>query len=349
MKHFNIILILATIIAFSACSDDDVDPETIADFEANNTQPDAYEEVTFSVDSDDNIEEWHWEFEGAQTETSDEAEPVVYWKEGGSYRVSLTVKSSDGEEYETSRSDFINVVPAVEKKNQSLVNKVTSTSCTFCGTWGWQVFEDLIESYSDEAVMMGTYINRGTPYDELYERVSVSMRNAITEQRSTPTFVVNGNLIEGFSNIDEIYDKYENFHNEHLNAPVKVSSAINADINGNSIAIEAKTRFFQDLEGEYKLGIYVLEHEVPEVQAYITQAGEGALDPERLHKYVLRAEAGDDELGRELINGSVAEGETFVENIDLEVDSDWNIDNLHFAAIIWEVNGNDHSVVNASW
>ncbi len=80
-----------------------------ADFEADNTNIMEGDSINFTDLSSNNPTEWHWYFEGAIPDSSNEQNPQnIKYPQGGSYTVSLTVKNGVGESTET-KEDYIHV------------------------------------------------------------------------------------------------------------------------------------------------------------------------------------------------------------------------------------------------
>jgi len=72
-------------------------PELTADFSANTSKINQEEQVTFSDASTGNPDTYQWTFEGGDPATSTEANPIVTYNEGGTFRALLEItRDSDG-------------------------------------------------------------------------------------------------------------------------------------------------------------------------------------------------------------------------------------------------------------
>lgn len=84
----------------------------VADFTANHTTICPYQGIQFTSTSTGNPSSYSWSFPGAETTTSTDQNPIVYYITPGIYSVTLTVTNSDGSDSET-KTSFVNVGGAI--------------------------------------------------------------------------------------------------------------------------------------------------------------------------------------------------------------------------------------------
>ncbi len=222
----------------------------------------------------------------------------------------------------------------VPQEQRSMITKVSATWCSNCGNWGWTLMDGLVEDNADKALIVGAHYSGNLQTDE-----SVAFGNNFNVN-GQPKFVLNNTDIgANSSNIaakrTEVADQVAaNF----TQSPI-VNTGLEAMMSpDNQIVLRTNTQFFQATSGDYYLGLYVLENNVEE-----NQAGSVADD---IHPNVMRKAFGDT-FGSSLASGSIDAGMSVEATYTMPMNSDWNMDNLVLAAIIWEKVGDDYQFVNA--
>ncbi len=98
-------------------------PPMKAGFSVSDTTPCEWSYVVFYDESQGNVDYYYWSFPGGTPDTSNEKDPVVYYKEPGTYDVSLTV--SNGLENSTiSKEEYMNVQVCtdVAERKESIIS-----------------------------------------------------------------------------------------------------------------------------------------------------------------------------------------------------------------------------------
>src|ERR1700752_2435008 len=80
----------------------------------------------------------------------------------------------------------------VAEENTALVNKFTATWCGPCGSWGWDLFENVIEENANDAIYMGTYSSSSPSYDntDFYNTIADTFYNSFAPGKGIPAFCV---------------------------------------------------------------------------------------------------------------------------------------------------------------
>jgi hypothetical protein len=230
---------------------------------------------------------------------------------------------------------------AVEKKNTGLVFKFTGTNCYYCGDWGWDMFKTLINQYhKKDAVCIGAY-SQNSFAKLLISPIATDMDKRVPVTKGYPTFtgIFNdawggGNTFESMNNI--ISTSITN----HKNSPVVANVGFTQKIEGDKMVVSTTTKFFQSTDGEYYLGVYILEDGI-----VANQAGPKG-GPNAVHDNVLRG--GNGSWGELISSGSVADGKYFDKVININLASEWNKAKLTVYSVIWKKNGDKYDFVNAS-
>ena len=216
-----------------------------------------------------------------------------------------------------------------------LVTKITATWCSNCGSWGWDLFEGLVEDNSDNAILIAAHYsgNLTTSIGEAF----ANNFNAVTQ----PRFVLN-NDDQGVTR-NSIADDREEI--KGLIADMNTQSPVAnigffAEMKDGKIEVQTKTKFFQAAEGEYYLGIYVLEDGV-----LMMQSGRGMAE----HKAIMRGSFDADAFGTRLtMMNMLGAGMEITGSHSIDIDNVWNTDNLTIVGMIWKKEGDKYQFVNAN-
>ncbi len=232
---------------------------------------------------------------------------------------------------------FLNAATAQDAPQiqQSLITKITATWCPNCGGWAWPFFKDIYTDNKDKALVIAAHRS-----GDLQNIVATSFESNFNVNYQ-PFFIVGnvnqnvtpGNAAARRTSIKNLVDA------NYLMEPV-VNAGLSVSKNGNMLHVQTKTRFFQNADGEYYLGVYVIEDGV--INAQVGQ-GDNAV-----HTNVLRAGMSSNSFGELLVNGSVSEGAEFENQFSIQI-GNWNEDNLIIGAIIWKKNGASYEFVNTNF
>jgi Outer membrane protein Omp28 len=219
----------------------------------------------------------------------------------------------------------------------SLISKIAATWCPPCGGWGWNFFHDLEEDNHEKALVIAVHHS-----GDLVNATASALTDNFGAS-SQPRFYLNnadqsassGNVAAKRVAIQEAVNA------NNAMAPV-VNTGLQAilDTLTGIITVNTKTRFFQETQGEYALGLYLIEDQVENFQASI---GEGAI-----HTNILRGDFSNNPFGVELANGPIAVGTEVVNTFTMNVNPEWNLENVSIAAIIWKSENNGFTFVNTN-
>ena len=209
----------------------------------------------------------------------------------------------------------------VEEIQRSLITKRTASWCPNCGGWGWNFFEGLLEDNKDKAILIAAH------HDGNYETDSGKDITANFGGGYQPRFFLNENDMGANSSSAstkraEVKSAVESAFNT---APV--ANVGFEPVFGNvTLFVDAKVKFFQNAEGDFYLGVYLLEDGVI---GYQSGQGDNAN-----HKKVFRYSFTDETFGKSIANGQISAGSEYDLSFDLQ---------------IGEVQGYDYEVVGIIW
>lgn len=224
-------------------------------------------------------------------------------------------------------------VPTTQKV---LITKKTATWCPFCGEWGWTFFRNLMEDNADDAVFIAAH------YSGDLANGTASAIVANFGGSSQPRFYINHtdqNVLSSLVSTKRTDIKQKVADLAAQRPVVQAGIAIGSD--GQVLQLAVKTEFFQAAEGEYFLGIYVVEKEV-----IASQSGQGA---NAKHTNVLRDVLADDWYGQPLAGGSIEAGEEQLFFEEYPTDGFPDLEQLKIVTIIWKKGeGDKYEVVNVN-
>jgi len=227
---------------------------------------------------------------------------------------------------------FAQEVPEVQK---TLVTKVTATWCPNCGSWGWDYFEYAIEDNSDKAIFVGAHHSGGL------ESAAGSDFSSNFQAPYQPYFyagnadmdVTNGNTTAKRTELQEI-----------INANAEMAPVANigfaANLTGEFLTIEAKAKFFQEATGDYYMAVYILEDGIVHNQSSNSTMA--------VHPFVMRTSLTDSSFGSSMMNGTIAADTEFDESFSLQLNPNWNKENLVLIGVVWEKVEDTYQFVNVN-
>jgi hypothetical protein len=226
------------------------------------------------------------------------------------------------------------VSQTVPNVQQSLITKVTATWCPNCGGWGWDFYEDLYQDNANKALMITAHYSgdlQNPTAQDFASNFNVNYQ---------PYFILgNENQNVTPSNAASKRTEIKNqVDANYISAPI-ANTGLLVEKDGNMLNVTTRTRFFQQTQGEYYLGVYVIEDGVINFQQ-----GQG---DNAVHKNVLRASMSDSSFGEFLDDGTIQEFSEYFKTFSIELGS-WNINNLEIATIIWEKVDNTYEFVNTN-
>ena len=258
-------------------------------------------------------------------------------------------KKDDGEEVvDNTGGDGNNNQPkelVVPQTSMPIVNKLTATWCPPCGGWGWTLLQDIIDAQGEKAVIMGTY---GSSTSEYYHNTAQAFKTQFAPTAGWPAFCVNGKNETQYSSNGNIYTGQTltqciNVCDNFAAQSPTVQTGFRYSVKEGNIEVETKTKFFENGDGNYYLGVYVIEDGVVGKQAGHTPSTSAE------HHYVLRNSQMDIPWGKQIAEGEVAAGTTFDNVFSIPVDNKWNMDKVKVAVIMWDKNiYNKYIFVNAN-
>lgn len=223
-------------------------------------------------------------------------------------------------------------VPEMESK--SVVWKFTETWCGPCGTWGWDLANEILNDIGDKGYYVGV-MGSSTPTSMNANCYDAFVNNF--EVAGYPTFTVNNT--ESGTSISSVKSKYDAFA---ASTPVASSAGI-FEIVGNEILVNANTKFWSDADGNYFLAAYIVEDKV-----VATQYGQsGNVE----HHHLMRGTmmSNNSPWGQTVASGSISANSEYPHTFSKTFDANaWNKDNIEIILVLYKYDGNTYNVVNST-
>jgi len=207
----------------------------------------------------------------------------------------------------------------VPNTKMAFLVKKTATWCGPCGGWGWNRFEDI---YEDEILAPHIAIEMHTS-GTLRADDAQEISEHLDYHSGIPSFYVNTEYFSGLTAI-------KNTINSTGETPAAINAAFTVDpIDANKIQINLKTKVFEPVDGDFYLGVYLLEKGVQAQQS-------GHNDPNPVHKAVFREALSNNIMGDLMSSGTVQAGEEFDHTIHYIIDTEYKRDDLQIFLILWK-------------
>lgn len=222
----------------------------------------------------------------------------------------------------------------VEEKNSVLIAKHSWTGCSPCGGWGFESFSNLMANNPDEVLLAFTRGNLGGLENQaIYE----FFQNTFDIPTGTPTF---HNNLDASLSVAQARDQMEA-------QGVIANANYEMTIENDKVLLNTTTKFFQDVEGTYRLAPYLV---VDGIVANQLGHPDGAnTEHKRVPVGIAKPLTIDaDYHGYVIADGPVKKGHTVNLECEVDIDPTWDPANISFALMIIHDHGDgSYSLVNS--
>lgn len=236
---------------------------------------------------------------------------------------------------------------AVVKENTALLQKFSGTRCGPCGSWGWEMSDELIAYGEGKALYMGTFSENFVAQGFITtEATTMDKKWGVT---GYPTFSVNGKLelSRTSSGVNTTQEKQmcKDDMDEFSSDLVTANTGVKYTVADGKMLISASVKFFEKAQGDYNVAFYIVEDKAMWAQSGNTASNGTTPIP---HHYVLRGST-NGTWGESVFSGTI-EADAFKDvTSEMVVNPAWNMDNIDVYAVIWKKTGSDsYKFVNVS-
>jgi len=216
----------------------------------------------------------------------------------------------------------------------------TATWCGPCGSWGSDAFHETLANNSVNLIGIAAHASNSDP---MYNQVAQALINNYSISGWPNFWLGNDFLGTNYYQTNTLLPNY-------LSAPVIAGIAAKFTKTATALEVKTATQFFTDASGDYYLGVYVLENGIPgddNAGAYNQNGATDADHPNYTHDHVLRAVAGGNPWGNQIVTGSVASGEVINLDYSIPLQVEWNDANVYIVCIVWKMDASNYQFVNA--
>ncbi len=196
----------------------------------------------------------------------------------------------------------------VSEKNWTVIHERFATWCPFCGTWGWDFKDSILEEFKDDNVIFLSLDHSGDLNNPIATEFDKNFGG-----NSQPIFYVDGTDIKVSSSNGATKLQETRFEVDYKNGETPYSALgleATLDIDTKTLSANALIRFIQGVEsGNYYVGLYLLE------DVWANQASRTGL---QLHKNVLVGSFLPNVFDNHLISGRVDKDTEFQVSGSLE-------------------------------
>jgi hypothetical protein len=229
---------------------------------------------------------------------------------------------------------FTLIAQSTSQSQKTLLTKRTATWCPNCGTWGWDMAKGLEELQNENAILIRAHYS-GT----LESQASIDITENF-EANYQPEFFINeerqnvgsSTWSSKLSLFDEMIDANAQ---DEANVSIRISSTYLED----KITADVTMKVMKAIQGEYFLGVYLLEDGV-----VANQASQGQ---EAIHNGVLRMSFTEGSFGNLVVENNAEPNfeSKFSETIEVEGEAVMDR-NFKVLVIVWKKVGQKYIVEN---
>jgi hypothetical protein len=230
----------------------------------------------------------------------------------------------------------------VSQTHMAFLTQKTATWCGPCGDWAWPVQEEIVAQNMAKAVVVELHYSSS---DYIYNTTAGAIQSNFPTVSSVPAWFANGVNKTSYSASGGIYTGatktgMKTVADSTYNVPADVQCAYNFSLSGSTLTVNTNTKFFNTVNGEYYLAVYVIENNVMANQT-------GHIPLMASHQNVLRTSMSTSAFGEQVGIGSIAANTVVPKTFTTTLNASWNTWNVWIAAVIWKKNGTTYDYVNS--
>jgi hypothetical protein len=221
----------------------------------------------------------------------------------------------------------------IDATQRTLVTKKSATWCTFCGSWGWNLYQQVYDDYDDE-ILLWTHHFSG----DLSNSIGIAMAGNFSSG-GQPVFFVNNDNVNANSNVSASKSNIDLLVETLNGFPSFVGIGAEAKYNGDKLTLKLKAKFYEDQEqGEFYVGAYLIEK-----SRIAFQQSQGS---NANHKNYLLRSLMDDNFGELISDAPITTETEFEKEVSINMPNNTNFDNLEVATIVWNKANGKYIFIN---
>lgn len=219
------------------------------------------------------------------------------------------------------------LVPQTERK--ALILYFMSTDCPGCGSWGTDLFHQILAENQGKTAGIQIHIKYSDPFilkgfsDSLVKRYSPRYTPFVMVENRVPS-----GTVQVSTDFSVLLPKAKGWVEDIVNETAEIAPAVNLKLEGDKVKIFYGGKYQVETDDEYSFGLYLMEDNLE-----YNQAG----NPKRpyYHDNTIRT-AINGAWGIPLNGGPHTVGEIFVGETEMELVGYWKRDDLHLLGVVWK-------------
>lgn len=217
-----------------------------------------------------------------------------------------------------------------EMKQRAFMGEVTSTTCGICGGSGYNNFNLMKKNNNGKIIALAFHCN--FPQDSMQSPLLFSYEGSRPTGGGIPSFHI-GDLKVSYNNLQPYIDTL-------LKKPLEAQVKFSSKVEGDSMKITSKIKFFKNVTGDYYISFYLCEHGIDgstTAPAGYKQSSGGA---DYKHNNVVRlGNVANNAYGEKITTLASTNANTIIKyNRGIYINPRWNKSKLYVSAIIWKKN-----------
>ena len=219
---------------------------------------------------------------------------------------------------------------SADSKQRFFIMDITGTWCPPCGSYGIPGFAKAIELIGENnLVAMSVHAS-----DALSCAAGNELQNYTQYKTTSVPRVAGGSTLifpaGVYSDINQTAIKIKGESDKTTSQAAVVNCYVGKTVNGTTVTLDVKAKFFSGANGDYYVAAYVLEDGIVASQALAT----GGSNATQVHDHVLRGAFGVT-FGESLSTGAAETGKIVSKTLTTTLNSAWKVANLRYAVVIW--------------
>ncbi len=234
--------------------------------------------------------------------------------------------------------------PAIAQEQKAVAFYLSGNWCGPCGQYGKPAMAAVEQAQGDKFVVVACHLNsQGTP-DPLNTPEANALAGAWAVN-SVPTCALGGAGLSGYKvgGGSSMKTGIENQVSVIQGKTASANSSIKATLNGTSLTVNTKTKFFDATSEPHFISVYIIEDGIA-LRQYVSGTG---WDNSAIHNNVLRKALTTNTTGDDLATTATS-GQIVSKDFSGTIESAWNKDNLRIAVVVWKQGSTGRVIVNGT-
>ncbi len=217
-----------------------------------------------------------------------------------------------------------------DMQQRAFMGEVTSTTCGICGGSGAQNFSLMKKNNSGKLIALAFHCNY--PQDSMQSPLLFSYEGSRPTGGGIPSFHIGDKKVD--------HNNMQPYIDTLLKKPLEAQVKFSTNLDGDTMRITSKVKFFKNVTGDYYVSFYIAEHGIDggtTAPAGYKQSSGGA---DYKHNNVVRmGNEPNNAYGKKITTLASTPANTLISyNCGIYINPRWNKSKLFVTAVIWKKN-----------